>query len=286
MNKLSPTEVNAVLEVCNTPEMAHLPPSQIVPRLADQGVYLASEASFYRILKKHNQASKRGRARVGSKKKLPTSYTATAPNQVWSWDISYLPTRTKGMYFYLYLFEDIFSRKAVGAEVYPEETGELASELIQRAVMVEGCCKKPLVLHSDNGAPMKSSTLLAKLYELGITPSRGRPRVSNDNPYSESLFRTLKYCPQWPNKGFADIDEARLWVAEFIGWYNNEHRHSRISFVTPSQRHQGKDEAILKNRILVYTKAKETNPLRWSRGIRKWTYIKGVELNPENRVRI
>ena len=286
MNKLSPTEVNAVLEVCNTPEMAHLPPSQIVPRLADQGVYLASEASFYRILKKHNQASKRGRARVGSKKKLPTSYTATAPNQVWSWDISYLPTRTKGMYFYLYLFEDIFSRKAVGAEVYPEETGELASELIQRAVMVEGCCKKPLVLHSDNGAPMKSSTLLAKLYELGITPSRGRPRVSNDNPYSESLFRTLKYCPQWPNKGFADIDEARLWVAEFIGWYNNEHRHSRISFVTPSQRHQGKDEAILKNRIHVYTKAKETNRLRWSRGIRKWAYIKGVELNPENRDRI
>jgi len=286
MNKLSPTEVNAVLAVCNTPEMAHLPPSQIVPRLADQGIYLASEASFYRILKKHNQASKRGRARVGCKKKLPTSYTATAPNQVWSWDISYLPTRTKGMYFYLYLFEDIFSRKAVGAEVYPEETGELASELIQRAVMVEGCCKKPLVLHSDNGAPMKSSTLLAKLYELGITPSRGRPRVSNDNPYSESLFRTLKYCPQWPNKGFADIDEARLWVAEFIGWYNNEHRHSRISFVTPSQRHQGKDEAILKNRIHVYTKAKETNRLRWSRGIRKWAYIKGVELNPENRVRI
>jgi len=286
MNKLSPTEVNAVLAVCNTPEMAHLPPSQIVPRLADQGIYLASEASFYRILKKHNQASKRGRARVGCKKKLPTSYTATAPNQVWSWDISYLPTRTKGMYFYLYLFEDIFSRKAVGAEVYPEETGELASELIQRAVMVEGCCKKPLVLHSDNGAPMKSSTLLAKLYELGITPSRGRPRVSNDNPYSESLFRTLKYCPQWPNKGFADIDEARLWVAEFIGWYNNEHRHSRISFVTPSQRHQGKDEAILKNRIHVYTKAKETNRLRWSRGIRKWAYIKGVELNPENRDRI
>ena len=189
------------------------------------------------------------------------------------------------MYFYLYLFEDIFSRKAVGAEVYPEETGELASELIQRAVMAEGCCKKPLVLHSDNGAPMKSSTLLAKLYELGITPSRGRPRVSNDNPYSESLFRTLKYCPQWPNKGFADIDEARLWVAEFIGWYNNEHRHSRISFVTPSQRHQGKDEAILKNRIHVYTKAKETNPLRWSRGIRKWAYIKGVELHPENRDR-
>ena len=286
MNQLSPTEVNAVLAVCNTPEMAHLPPSQIVPRLADQGIYLASEASFYRILKKHNQASKRGRARVGCKKKLPTSYTATAPNQVWSWDISYLPTRTKGMYFYLYLFEDIFSRKAVGAEVYPEETGELASELIQRAVMVEGCCKKPLVLHSDNGAPMKSSTLLAKLYELGITPSRGRPRVSNDNPHSESLFRTLKYCPQWPNKGFADIDEARLWVAEFIGWYNNEHRHSRISFVTPSQRHQGKDEAILKNRIHVYTKAKETNRLRWSRGIRKWAYIKGVELNPENRVRI
>jgi len=148
--------------------------------------------------------------------KPPTSYTAKKANEVWSWDISYLPSQVKGLYFYLYFFEDIYSRMIVGSEVYPEERGELAADLVQRAVISEKCCGQTLVLHSDNGAPMKSSTLLAKLYDLGITPSRGRPRVSNDNPYSESLFRTLKYCPQWPAKEFVNIDEARAWVSEFV----------------------------------------------------------------------
>lgn len=152
---------------------------------------------------------------------------------------------------------------------------------MQRTVMAEQCWRQPLVLHSDNGAPMKSSTLLAKLYELGVTPSRGRPRVSNDNPYSESLFRTLKYCPQWPEQGFASLDTARTWVHDFIAWYNHQHRHSRIRFVTPAQRHRGDDKAILTKRHAVYAAAKAKRPERWSGKTRNWEPIGAVMLNPE-----
>ena len=120
---------------------------------------------------------------------------------------------------------------------------------------------------------MKSSTLLAKLYDLGITPSSGRPRVSNDNPYSESMCRTLKYCPQWSAKGFVNIEQARIWVSEFVNWFNHEHRHSRIRFVAPAQRHQGMDIEILKRRSEVYQKAKENNPIRWSGKTRNWAQI-------------
>ena len=173
------------------------------------------------------------------------------------------------------------SRKAVGGEVYAQESGERAAELLQRTVMAEQCGHKPLVLHSDNGAPMKSLTLLAKLYELDVTPSRGRPRVSNDNPYSESLFRTLKYCPQWPEQGFVSLPAARVWVHDFIAWYNHQHRHSRIRFVTPAQRHRGDDKAILTKRHAVYEAAKAKRPERWSGKTRNWEPAGAVMLNPE-----
>ena len=283
-NKLSEAEQNAVLEVCNREENAHLPPSQIVPKLADEGIYLASESTFYRVLKAHDQGHRRGRAQPPHPRKAPTSYSATGANQVWSWDITYLPTAVRGQYYYLYLVEDIYSRKAVGWEVHEQESGEHAAVLMQRTVMAEQCCGTPLVLHSDNGAPMKSATLLAKLYDLGITPSRGRPRVSNDNPYSESLFRTLKYCPQWPAQGFATLESARMWVHNFITWYNNEHRHSRIRFVTPAQRHRGEDKVILAKRDAVYQAAKDERPERWSRETRNWSPVGEVMLNPERPV--
>lgn len=281
MNKLNVLEQQRVLSVCNSVEYAQLPPSQIVPRLADQGVYIASESTFYRVLKAHDQGHRRGRAQAPRYRKPPTSYTATAANQVWSWDITYLPSRVRGQFYYLYLFEDIYSRKAVGWDVYEQESGELAAELLQRIVMTEQCFDAPPVLHSDNGAPMKSLTLLAKMYDLGITPSRGRPRVSNDNPYSESLFRTLKYCPQWPVDGFANIEMARSWVRDFITWYNDRHRHSRIRFVTPAQRHRGEDKAILKQRHVLYEKAKQKRPERWSGNTRNWEPVGTVDLNPE-----
>jgi putative transposase len=209
LNALSEDERSAILATCNSPEFASLPPSQIVPRLADQGHYLASEATFYRVLKAASQQYRRGRSHAPYKHATPTTHHATAANQLWSWDITYLPSPVRGQYYYLYLIEDIYSRKGVGWEVYEQESGELASELMQRTVLNERCAGKPLVLHSDNGAPMKSVTLLSKLYDLGITLSRGRPRVSNDNPYSESLFRTLKCCPQWPKDGFESLDAAR-----------------------------------------------------------------------------
>lgn len=280
-NALSEQERCAILAVCNSPPFASLPPSQIVPRLADQGLYLASEATYYRVLKAADQQHRRGRSHAPHKHAAPTTHSATSANQVWSWDITYLPSPVRGKYYYLYLIEDIYSRKAVGWEVYEEENGEHAAELMQRTVLNERCVGKPLVLHSDNGAPMKSSTLLSKLYDLGITPSRGRPRVSNDNPYSESLFRTLKYCPQWPKDGFADLDAARSWVRDFIRWYNHEHRHSRIRFVTPAQRHRGEDHEVLAKRHALYQQARNQHPHRWSGATRNWQPIGAVTLNPD-----
>lgn len=280
-NKLSKKEVEAILTVCNQPEYASLPPSQIVPKLADKGIFLASESSFYRVLHAHNQVHHRGRSRVVEKRSAPTSYTATAANQVWSWDITYCASNVRGRYYYLYLIEDIYSRKIVGWEVHEQESGELAAHLLQRTVLREQCFKQPLVLHSDNGAPMKSVTLKAKMEELCITGSHSRPRVSNDNPYSESLFRTMKYCPQWPSEGFKDLQTVRDWVNRFVGWYNNEHCHSRIGFVTPSQRHRGEDKDILDKRQIVYKQAKERNPHRWSGEVRKWEHVEKVELNPD-----
>lgn len=284
-NKLSALERQRVLSICNSAEYAQRPPSQIVPRLADQGVYIASESTFYRLLKEHGQCHRRGRAQAPGKRKPPTSHTATAANQVWSWDITYLPTRVRGQFYYLYLFEDIYSRKAVGAEVYEQESGELAAGVLQRIVIAEQCFGSPPVLHSDNGAPMKSLTLLAKIYDLGLTPSRGRPRVSNDNPYSESLFRTLKYCPQWPADGFESLEAARLWVREFVEWYNEQHCHSRIRFVTPAQRHRGEDKGILRRRHALYEKAKQNRPERWSGSTRNWEPVGPVNLNPERKLK-
>lgn len=280
-NKLSEQERQAIVQTCNQPEYAHLPPSQIVPMLADQGIYLASESSFYRILKQADQLHHRGRAKARQKHRVPTTHIANGPNQLWSWDISYMPASVRGSFYYLYLILDIYSRKIVGWEVHEKEGGDEAAALLQRTVLAEHCFRQPLVLHADNGAPMKSQTLQMKLHDLGITPSHSRPRVSNDNPYSESLFRTLKYCPQWPSEGFASLAAAREWVAQFVNWYNHTHRHSAIRFVTPEQRHCGEDKEILQARSRVYQDAKARRPERWSGETRNWAVIGTVALNPE-----
>ena len=194
-----------------------------------------------------------------------------------------LPGPVRGIYFYLYLILDIFSRDIVGWEVWVEESAENASQLIRRAVMAQNITRQegPLVLHSDNGSPMKGSSMLETLYQLGITPSRSRPRVSNDNPYSESIFRTCKYRPNYPIGGFATINDSRTWVKEFVHWYNYNHHHSGIKFLTPHQRHSGQGEEILKKRHLLYEAAKARHPLRWTRQTRDWTLINEVWLNPE-----
>ncbi len=282
-NKLDCEERQGILDVANESEYASLPPSQIVPVLLDQGVYLASESSFYRILKAHDQLNHRGRSQAPKKKHKPTSHAAMGPNEVWSWDITYLASTVRGLFYYLYLFEDIFSRKIVGYEVHEQECGERAGELIQRCMLREQCLHKPLVLHSDNGAPMKAQTMKAKLEELGVLPSYSRPRVSNDNPYSESLFRTLKYRPEWPSSGFSSLLEARDWVQNFTDWYNNKHRHSKLNFVTPAQRHAGQDGEILMKRKKVLEEAKKAKPNRWSKEVRNCEPIGVVTLNPDEQ---
>ncbi|WP_246055089.1 IS3 family transposase [Paracoccus gahaiensis] len=285
-NKLSAAERLAVLDTCNSGEFASLPPSQIVPKLADQGRYLASESSFYRILRTDGQQHHRGRAKPPIRRKPPTSYKASAPCKVWSWDITWMPGPVAGMFFYLYLIVDIFSRKIVGWEVHERESADQAAVLIRQAVMAEGCTLRPLVLHADNGSPMKGATMKTTLEKLGITASYSRPRVSNDNPFSEALFRTCKYRPDWPTKGFATKADAQAWVKSFASWYNGEHLHSAIRFVTPNARHAGRDRATLADRAVLYANARAQKPERWSGKTRNWQPAGPVWLNPENEISV
>lgn len=248
---LSETERAAILETANEPRFANL-------------------------------QHRRGRAHPPSTRTV-TTYSATKANQVWCWDISYLPSPVRGLFFYLYLVLDLFSRKVVGWEVHAEESGEHAAALLLRTSLREGIdtVKQTLVLHADNGSPMKSATLLATLQWLGVAPSYSRPRVSNDNPYAESFFRTCKYRPEWPAAGFASLDDARIWVRKFVQWYNEEHHHSGLNFVTPGQRHREEAPAVMQKRIEVYQAARDRNPGRWSESIRDWSLPKTVWLNPE-----
>ena len=282
-NRLNDLERQRILSTCNELDYCNVPPSQIVPRLADQGVYLASESSFYRVLKSAGQLQHRGRAKR-KQSHIPTTHRAAKPNDVWMWDITYLPTRTIGQHYYLYMIEDLYSRCGVHWEVHETESGELASKLISQAVLKRCELGERPVLHSDNGSPMKSFTMRAKLEALGIKPSYSRPRVSNDNPYIESMFRTVKYCPQWPSQGFANIESARNWVSSFMRWYNEEHRHSALRFVTPGQRYRREDRVLLEKRKQVYQAAKARNPNRWSGVTRNWQPIESVALNPEKEI--
>ena len=284
-NKLTEEERGKIIDTCNQPEYKSLAPSQIVPRLADLGQYIGSESTIYRVLREVGQLNRRGKANTPRKVEKPKGYKAEAPNEVWSWDITYLAAAVTGMFFKLYLIEDIFSRKIVGWEIHENETAEHASSLIRKACLAEGIHQKGLVLHSDNGSPMKGATMLATLQKLGVVPSFSRPSVSDDNPYSESLFRTLKYSPKYPSKAFTSIEAAREWVHEFVQWYNNEHRHSGVRFITPSQRHRGEDEAVLGRRKEVYQVAKQKNPERWSGQIRNWDPVTEVWLNPPKEIR-
>lgn len=276
-NQLSDLERQKVISIANSDEFAHLPPSQIVPKLADRGEYVASESSFYRILKAQNQLAHRGKSKRPSRSK-PKEYVATAPRQLFSWDITYLSTNIKGQFFYLYLFMDIFSRKIVGWQIYDREDGDLASDVLKDLCHKENIQPNQVVLHSDNGSVMKGYTLFAMLQELGVSSSFSRPAVSNDNPYSESLFRTLKYHFSYPDF-FEDLLSARSWCTVFVDWYNTKHCHSRISYVTPEARHEGLDKAILENRDKVYLAAKLRHPERWSGETRNWQRKESVCLN-------
>jgi len=261
---LTQAEREEILRVANSPRFAEVPPARIVPMLADEGRYLASESSFYRVLKAAGQTTHRGRAKAPRKGRPPTTHIATAPNQVWCWDMTYLPAVVTGRWLYLYLILDLFSRKIVGWEVQEQDSADHAAHLVRRTALAEGLHGTPgrPVLHGDNGSTLKATTVLAMLNWLGIEPSYSRPRVSDDNAYAEALFRTAKYRPEFPARGFASLEEARAWGAQFVHWYNIEHRHSGIGYVTPAQRHAGEDRAILMARHALYTPTRATGR-RW-----------------------
>lgn len=284
-NKLTALEQSRILAVVNGQKYAHLPPSQIVPKLADDGLYLASESTIYRLLKQQGQLTKRTSSRVYNHPK-PLPFVATGPNQIYSWDITYLPTDVKGIFLYLYMVMDIYSRKIVGWQVHDNESSALASDLMVDICRRENIHRNQVVLHSDNGSPMKGATMLATLQNLGVMPSFSRPSVSNDNPYSESLFRTLKYRPGYPEKKFTNLVDARTWVDTFVSWYNDEHCHSGIKFVTPTARHENKDTEMLAKRHAVYEKAKAKNPERWGGETRNWEPITYVALNPNKQQKV
>jgi putative transposase len=280
---LTEAERHTLLQVANEARFADLPPARIVPMLADEGVYLASESTFRRVLREAGQTAHRGRAKAPTASRPPSTHVATAPRQVWCWDMTYLPATVAGRWFHLYLILDLYSRKIVGWEVHDTDAAEHAAHLVRRTALAEGIAAladKP-ILHGDNGATLKATTVLAMLHWLGIKPSYSRPRVSDDNAYAEALFRTAKYRPEFPARGFEDLEAARSWASSFVHWYNVEHRHSGIRYVSPAQRHDGKDHAILAARDAVYAAARERHPTRWSGPLRDWSPIGAVTLNPE-----
>jgi putative transposase len=278
-SKLSAGEEERMLELANSKEFHDVSPRQFVPTLADREEYYASESAFYRLLRRHGLLHHRARSRPP--KHRPRALTATGPNQVYTWDITYLRSRVRGVYYYLYLVVDIWSRRVVGWAIHDCESGELAAALVERICADNPKCDSLLWLHSDNGAAMKSAPLLAKLKALGISTSFSRPSVSNDNPYSEALFRTLKYRPSFPSRPFAHISAAIAWVERFVDWYNTKHLHSAIKFVTPDDRHFGRHFKILSARSRVYAAARRLHPERWSGKTRNWEPIRVVCLNPE-----
>jgi putative transposase len=279
-HRFSPQERQRVLGTVNDHCFADLTPSQIVAILAEDGIYIGSESTIYRIMREEGLLSHRGRARPARPPRPAPALEATGVHQVLAWDITLLPGPTKGQFFYLYMVIDVWSRRILGVEVHERECAQLASTFFDRVCRDEGISgRSATVLHSDNGAPMRSFTLAAKLAELGVASSFSRPRVSNDNAYAESWFRTMKYHQSYPLRRFRDLSVVRIWVDAFVDWYNTEHRHSGIQYVTPDQRHHGQADAICAQRQKTYEQARQEHPQRWSRSTRDWSQPAVVRIN-------
>jgi len=279
-NALTPEESQQVIDIACSPEFRDKSPNQIVPILAENGKYIASESTFHRFLKKNGLLTHRSKAKA-PERKAPEEKMADGSNQAWTWDITYLLTFCRGTYFYLYLMLDIWDRSIVGWSLHEKESGEYAGDLLSETCVRQGVQPGELTVHQDNGSPMISYEFLAALSHWGQA-SYSRPGVSDDNPYSESHFRTLKYRPNFPER-FETIEEAIAWIQTYVEWYNTEHRHSGIGFVTPFERRSGKDIGILERRRQTYESARQAHPERWSKGIRKWNRPGIVALNPRDR---
>jgi len=251
------------MEALHSDRFMDMAPGQVVATLADEGVYLCSERTMYRLLAEAGESRERRDQRVHPVYEKP-ELLARGPNEVWSWDITKLKGPRKWTYFYLYVVLDIFSRYVVGWMVAERESASLAKQLIAETCEKQGIGANQLALHSDRGAPM-TSKLLAQLADLGVTKSFSRPHVSDDNPFSESQFKTLKYRPEFPSR-FEGYEHAKGFCRDFFDWYNRSHRHSGIAMLTPEQLHYGEAEAVLENRHRVLLDAWREHPERFVRG--------------------
>jgi len=261
---LSAGERARVLAVLHSERFADAAPAQVWATLLDEGVYLASEATFYRLLRAEHGDVRERRSQATHPARVKPELIATGPNTVWSWDITKLHGPAKWTYFYLYAVMDVYSRKAVGWMVATRESAALAESLLAETIAAEGVSAAQLTIHSDNGTSMASKTVALLLADLGVVKSHSRPHVSNDNPYSEALFKTIKYCPTFPGK-FATLASARTFCSTFFETYNHHHRHSGLGLLTPAVVHAGQAETVRAARSLVLDAAHARHANRFSR---------------------
>ena len=279
VRKISYAQKDAIVEQCTNVRFRDQNPYEIVALLLNEGRYLASVRTFYRILKERDLQHHRSNLKVSSRHAKPTEQRASASDQVYTWDITYCAQTVKGLFYYAYVIMDIFDKSIVGWAVHEEESGIYSRDLFERTL--KGRKIKIRALHADNGGPMKGITLMALLQELKVEVSRSRPRVSNDNPFSESLFKTMKYRVNYPGR-FESLDHTRQWMASFVHWYNQEHLHSSIGYVTPEQMRTGQAEAIFRRRNATMREAHLAYPERWgSRLVKQWSVTREVVLNPD-----
>jgi transposase InsO family protein len=260
---LAADERAVVLAELNSPRFADLAPREVYARLLDEGRYLCSISTMYRVLAEAGEVRER-RDVLRHPSYAKPELVATAPNQVWSWDITKLRGPQKGVYYCLYVVLDLYSRYVVGWMLAPTENGVLAGELIDEACSKQGIAVGALTLHNDRGSPMKARSLAVTLAELGVLHSFSRPQVSDDNPFSEAQFKTLKYMPGFPAR-FASLDDARAFLRRFFAWYNHEHRHTGLNLHTPGDVHHGRAEAVTTARQLVLDIAHAAHPDRFVR---------------------
>ena len=281
---LSSKEKQEVLEVLNSIEFCDFTPNEIVAKLADQGRYLTSVSTIYRILRSLNLLQHRKRSKTPER--LPRIETvATAPNQVWCWDITYLRTTRARVFYKLYVFQDLFSRKIVTWHVDEVEDELIALNTLMRGLEQEQISGAQLRLHSDNGNAMKGLSIYIQSRNIGIVTSFSRPSVSDDNPFIESFFKTMKYSPQFPYRAFLSLEEAKKWVESFMTWYNEYHLHSAINYISPNQKHRGQDKDLLEKRHQVFKQAQQKNPVRWSKSAAAWSYSNSTSL-PKHSCRV
>jgi putative transposase len=261
-NALSEAERDRVLAVLHQAEHVDMAVTQVWARLLDAGVYLCSSATMYRILRDAGESRERRRQRTHPAKTKP-QLRATGPNQCWSWDITRLQGPTRGVFYDLYVIIDIYSRYVVAWMVAPSENAELAKEFIADAIAAQGIERDQLTIHADRGSSMTSKPVAQLLVDLGVTRTHSRPHISNDNPYSEANFKTLKYCPAFPGR-FGSIHDARDFCASFFEYYNHEHRHSGIGLHTAASVHYGTATEIRALRQQTLEAAYAANPDRFS----------------------